>query len=251
MSSWGRKRQAIIIAYILLAVLIAAAFLYFFVLYTPPSCFDGEQNGSEEGVDCGGSCSKVCAFQAARPNIVWSRSFQVGEGVYNVAAFIDNPNFEVGTDLAYTIRGYDDKNVIVAEIQDSVQLAPREQRVVFHQAVNTENRDIERTFITFDDNHDWYKGEPTPELVGMLGYRLDKVDTNPSLEVDIRNTSVQPLSDVEIIVVLYNQDENVEHVSRTVVDRLEPASDRTVFFSWREPFDNFITRVEIFTHPRE
>jgi hypothetical protein len=80
----------------------------------------------------------------------------------------------------------------------------------------------------------------------MKGYRLDKKETTPSLEVDIRNASVNPLRNLEIVAVLYNQNENVEHISRTYLEEFPATSDRTIFFSWREPFDNFITKVEIF-----
>lgn len=251
MSAWGRKRQAIILAYIALAAFIAVAFVYFFVLYSPPSCFDGEQNGLEEGVDCGGNCARVCAFSATDPNILWARSFEVGPGVYNMAAYVENPNFDIATTLNYTLRGFNEKNIIVAEVSDAIELAPREKRVVFHQSVETKNRDIERTFIAFDDNYEWYKDESIEQVVEMSGYRIDKLETNPSLEIDVRNTGVAPLEDLEIVVVLYNQDENVEHISRTFLERMEATSDRSIFFSWRKPFDNFITRVEIFPRIRE
>ncbi|MFW0871304.1 MAG: hypothetical protein ACKKL4_02525 [Patescibacteria group bacterium] len=247
MSAWGRKRQAIIIAYLILGLIIITAFFYFFVLYNPPSCFDGKQNGLEEGVDCGGACTKVCSFKATSPNIVWARSFEVGPGVYNMAAYIENPNFEIGTTLQYTLRGFNKDNMLVAEVNDSIDLAPRERRIIFHQAVSTDNRKIERSYLTFEEGYSWYKDEAQSKVVEMIGYRLDKLETSPSLEVDLRNTGVDPLKDLEIIVVLYNQDENVEHISRTYVDHLVGTGERTVFFSWRKPFDNFIARVEIFT----
>jgi hypothetical protein len=147
MSTWGRKRQAIIISYIILVLVIIAAFIYFFMIYSPPSCFDGKQNGLEEGIDCGGSCTRVCSFSATDPNILWVRSFEVGPGVYNMAAFLENPNFDIGTTINYALRGFNEENVLVAEITDSVKLAPREKRIIFHQAVETKERTIERSFI--------------------------------------------------------------------------------------------------------
>ena len=251
MSAWGRKRQAVIIGYILLLALIVALFFYFFVLYNPPSCFDGKQNGLEEGVDCGGACALVCPFAATSPNILWARSFEVGPGVYNMVASVENPNFDLAATVDYVIRGYNEANVMVAEIINSVVLSPQEQRIIFHQGVETKNSTIARTFISLDENYQWYKQEAEANPVQMISYRFDRLESAPLLEVVLGNTSVFPVENLEVVAVLFNQDGNVEHSSRTLLDEIAADGESTVFFSWREPFDNYITRVETYTRVRE
>ncbi len=107
MRTWARQRQAIMITYIVLLALVGAAVFYFLVVYKAPNCFDGQQNGYEEGTDCGGGCQLVCPFAAAQPNIVWARAFEIAPGVYNFAAEVENPNFKVGTNIEYSFKGYD------------------------------------------------------------------------------------------------------------------------------------------------
>jgi hypothetical protein len=35
-----------------------------------PTCSDVKQNGSETGIDCGGSCTQVCRVQAVSVNVI-------------------------------------------------------------------------------------------------------------------------------------------------------------------------------------
>ena len=72
--------------------ILVVGFIAYRVLYEAPTCSDGVQNGDEEGVDCGGACDRVCSFQAVDPIVLWERFFEVGPGVYNTVALIENPN---------------------------------------------------------------------------------------------------------------------------------------------------------------
>ena len=68
----------------LCALIIVPVYLVYFVV--EPTCTDGFMNGDERGVDCGGSCFLICAFDIAPPTIVWAESFNVLDGQYNVVA---------------------------------------------------------------------------------------------------------------------------------------------------------------------
>ena len=252
MSAWARQRQTIVITYIVLIIAVIVAIVYFLVIYKPPSCFDGERNGLEEGVDCGGGCQLVCPFAAARPNIAWARAFRVAEGVYNIAAEVENPNFQVGTTINYSLKSYDDENVLINEIYESVTLYPKEKRIIFEPAVQTQNRSISRVFLEFDQDNNWYNLTDIPKRIITQGYNFDNLDTNPSLQVELRNTSIRPVGDLIVIAVLYDEEENVEQVSRTLVDVIGADSVGQAFFSWRRPFNNPIGTAEVFVvEPRE
>lgn len=252
MSVWSKQRQAIIVTYMILIAMIGVAIFYFLVIYNPPSCFDGEQNGYEEGIDCGGGCELVCPFSASNPNIAWARAFEVGPGVYNFAAEVENPNFEVGTTIEYSFRGYNEENILVAEINDEVTLYPTEKRIIFEPAVETGSRTVNRVFLEFGENSGWYQTPRITQRVITQDYRLDNLDIAPSLRVDLRNTDIRSISDLIVTAVLFNQNDNVEQVSRTIVDGIGADSVGQAFFSWRKPFDATIQNVEVFViEPRE
>ena len=246
MSAWSAGRQAVIITYIILIGVIAAAVFYFLFVYQSPSCFDNIQNGLEEGIDCGGGCQLVCPFAASEPNIAWARAFEIAPGVYNLAAEVENPNFTVGTNIDYTFRAYNEANVLVAEINNQMTLYPTERRVVFEPAVETGNRSISRVFFEFGDNSGWYNLQALPDRVVMQDYVLRNADSLPSLEVNLRNTDIRKVGNLVVTAVLYNAVENVEQVSQTLVDGIEGDSTQAAFFSWRDAFVSPIQTIEIF-----
>ena len=246
MSTWALRRQAIVITYIILIALMGAAIFYFFVLYQAPSCFDGTQNGYEEGVDCGGGCQLVCPFSATEPNILWARAFEVAPGVYNLAAEVENPNFNVGTNVQYSFKGYDSDNVLITEVNQQVALYPTERRIIFEPAVETGNRTLERVFLEFEGNSGWYSVEKTPERITTNSYKLENTDTRPSLRVVLQNKDVRPVQNLTVMAVLYNQEENIEQVSQTYVEAVPADDTAEAFFSWRRAFENTIQRVEVF-----
>jgi hypothetical protein len=61
--SWGARRQLMIIGTFVAIIVVIALAIIIPKLNTKPTCSDGKQNGTEQGVDCGGACSKLCAFQ--------------------------------------------------------------------------------------------------------------------------------------------------------------------------------------------
>ena len=63
--SWASNRRLAYISVVLFGVLAVVLFVGLVVFYEAPTCFDGKRNGTEEGVDCGGSCDLICSFSAA------------------------------------------------------------------------------------------------------------------------------------------------------------------------------------------
>src|SRR5262245_15346669 len=59
--SWASGRRFSIIALIVGVIALVVAAVTFFSMQKAPSCVDNLQNQDEEGVDCGGSCSYLCA----------------------------------------------------------------------------------------------------------------------------------------------------------------------------------------------
>src|SRR3989338_1414996 len=94
---WAFVRQ---LAYVIAMFTLLSGALYFgyrTFFYTAPTCFDGMQNGEEAGVDCYGSCEKICIAQIAQPSIEWAKAFKVQDGLYHAVALIANTNRVAGT----------------------------------------------------------------------------------------------------------------------------------------------------------
>ena len=94
--SWRAKRQiGVIFIFLAVAAVVLAIFLYP-ILVKKPTCFDTKMNGTETGVDCGGTCMKFCSADIKQPVVLWSRSFKVTDGLYNAAAYVQNQNPTAG-----------------------------------------------------------------------------------------------------------------------------------------------------------
>src|SRR3989344_2585469 len=112
--SWRAKQQFKYFSFIAGAVLLILGAVLFFIFTRPGTCSDGKQNNGELGVDCGGSCARLCPFEISDVIVHWARAFPAREGFYDAVASIENPNFNAGVkDFTYTFKLYDVKNIIV------------------------------------------------------------------------------------------------------------------------------------------
>jgi hypothetical protein len=123
--------------------------IYYQYVYKAPNCFDLIQNGTETGVDCGGSCQRICEASIIPPLIQWSQSFKIVDGQYNAVAYVENKNKDIGTpELKYIFRLYDADGLIV-EREGKTVLPPESVYPIFEGRVMTGTRIPTRTTIEF------------------------------------------------------------------------------------------------------
>lgn len=90
---------------VLVFLLVLATLVYALFLYDSPTCFDGDMNGAERGVDCGGACERICAMDVTAPRVLWAQSFEITSGLYNAVGYVENRNPVEGTkNLRYEFR---------------------------------------------------------------------------------------------------------------------------------------------------
>ena len=235
---------------LLIAFVGVPAYLYF---YTPPTCTDGLQNGTEEGVDCGGNCPIICSFKAVDPLIHWSRVFQVIPGVYTVIAFVENPNIAYETDnLLYTFKLRDTAGVLVYEQKGSMYLPSRYSLPVFATSIRTGERIPARVDFEFLQPPVWTEAENEWKSgIEVVERRLTNASTSPRLTARIRNTTLFDITNMPLVATLYDSDENAIHASRTVVDILPASEEMDIVFTWPEPFTRNVAQIDIVAVPTE
>ena len=94
--SWASQRKAAYFGGVFALIALAIGVPLFIYFNRAPSCTDAKQNGGEQGVDCGGSCKKLCTAQTKDLVILWNRAFRVADGAYDVLAMVTNPNLGAG-----------------------------------------------------------------------------------------------------------------------------------------------------------
>lgn len=246
MSRWAQNRRTMIIFSFIVLIALGVFAFYTLVFYEPASCFDGELNGIEEGIDCGGSCTLVCPFQAAEPLVLWARSFEVSDGVYNLTGIIENPNFDVKVDTQYKFEAYNTQNALIEDIFGDITLYPTEKKPVFEAAVNTGFQDISRVFLRTVGEPVWTKAEQREQSVFVTSRVLEDTDTLPKLRVDLVNRAIEPKRNLAITVILYDAQDTASQSSKTFLEYIDRDATAAVFFTWPEAFLQEITKIDVF-----
>lgn len=235
MASWGAKRKTLYVStFIVLAGGIITA-LFFGIFYKKPTCFDGRRNGTETGMDCGGACRKVCEAEAAAPKILWARAFQTSSGVYNAAAYIENPNiYSAAKDVPYIFRLFDEQNILVYERKGKTDIEQNNSFIVFEPNIKTGNRNAKFAFFEFEKAPNWQRveAETATAYLKVRTQSLEQNTTPARFQATIENTSFESISDVEAVAVLYNSEGNAIAVSRTVLDEIGAEGETTATFTW-------------------
>lgn len=211
--------------------------VYFAYFYVSPTCFDQTQNGEEHGVDCGGTCARYCRFEISPPKVLWVKPFKILNGQYNIVAYIENANREVGTKmLPYTMTLADNEGVIV-ERSGNTTVPPNGTYPIFEGRVMTGDRIPTEASITFtnQDSVVWL-----PANIGRGDFFLEKrdlvdIDTKPRLNAQVRSSLIEENDGVEIVATMFNAKGEPLTASRTFIEYFKGRSTENVVFTWPEP----------------
>lgn len=244
--SWGTNRRNAVLLTTFFIIFIPVAFIAFILFYNPPTCFDGKQNGNESGVDCGGSCQLVCTTQAYDPVVLWERYFLVDEGVYNVLAYVENPNPTAEVAGArYAFKLYNEENVLIGEKAGVVTLGPKSVRPIIETGIETFRQVPTRVSFEFQEQFVFEKKDPKDALVVIKDEEIENELTAPRVNAKIQNISLQNLRDIDVIVIAYDVFDNVLGTSSTYVPTLVSEEVRDIVFTWPQPFPEDVVRLEV------
>ena len=225
-----------------LLVFILAYSHYF---YVAPSCFDNRQNGSETGVDCDGSCSRICAVDVQQPQALWARSFRVSEGQYNAVAYIENKNkIAASPELSYTFALYDQSGLIT-ERKGKTILPPDSVYPVFEARIDTQGRVPTQTFITLDPIGLWLPATVGRDQFTITNRKLTNADDKPRLDATVRNNALTAAEKVEVVATIFDTHGNALTSSRTFLDTIAPRTEANAVFTWPEPIAKTVRSCEV------
>ncbi len=214
--------------------------------YEAPTCFDTTQNGIERGVDCGGSCVRVCSIDVTPPFVLWSRAFEIVPGQYNAVAYVENRNLDVGSPkMQYTLSLYDAQGLIVTK-KGSTVLPPDSTYPIFEGRINTEGRVPTQTVFELDDQNSlWLPASVGREQFVIEERTLKNADNEPRLDARIRNEALTPMRNVEVVATIFDAKKNALTASMTIVPYFEGRTTQSVVFTWPEPIAKTLRSCEV------
>jgi hypothetical protein len=244
--NWAMQRRLLYFLGLILLLLIIFAPPIYKRLNKEATCFDNKKNGDETGIDCGGSCLRVCDVDIEDPIVLWTRSFKVTEGIYNSVTMIENSNVDLeASNVSYTFKLFDDRNILVYERKGRTDLLSQKIFPIFEGSIFVGERIPAQTFFEFTNDISWdTKVEETPK-VSVRNKTLLNEDTSPRIEAELENGSLIDIRDIEVIALVFDSKNNAITSSRTVVDILEKDSTVNVTFTWPKPFEGKANKIEV------
>jgi len=244
--SWGTSRRNTILFVVALVIFVPGGVISFLVFYEPANCFDSKQNGSETGIDCGGSCQLLCTTQVTKPVVLWERPFRIMDGTYNLLAYIENPNPTAYVrNASYVFKMYNEDNVPIGERPGVVSIAPKSVRPIIEANVQTFEQTPARVTFEFVGDLVYEQTQPKESLVIIKDEFIENEATSPRIKAKIQNISLNTLSKIDVVVLVYDVFDNVLGTSSTFVDSLTSEEVRDIVFTWPQSFADDVARIEL------
>ena len=191
--TWAFKRQVFYIVVLILFFSGVGFLIAYPVVNKAPSCFDNKQNGTETGIDCGGSCAIACLAQTDPVSILWARSFRVVPGRYNAVAYLENHNKNTAINkINYRFRFADENNIYIGQKEGSTYVPPSGRFAVFEPGINVGNSIPVYTTFEFTQTPQWITipQEKINQLKVLVSdVVLENESTSPTLSATIKNSS--------------------------------------------------------------
>lgn len=254
MASWSSRRKlryALGVTFVLVVFIAVPVFL---LVYKAPTCFDLRQNGKETGIDCGGSCARLCQSAFLPPSIKWggAKLEKLADGLYNISAYLVNPNINgAAKDVPYRMSLYDAAGVLIVEKDGKVNLNPYRNSLAFQTAVNVEKRVPTKATFEFTKAPMWFKSEDALVNLNIVDRKYEEDGTSSSLEVILENRGLTALENIQVSVILYDISDNVIGFSQTFIDSIAPKGGReSANYTWPINREGKVTSIEVMSSIR-
>ncbi|MCS7183916.1 MAG: hypothetical protein NZ866_01035 [Patescibacteria group bacterium] len=236
--SWRLKKQLIygLIFIFIFSFLIIGLFI---LIKPPPSCFDGKQNGNEEGIDCGGPCLPCeivnLNLTSEKPKIIY-----YPDNTIDIIIKLKNPSSKYG------LKKFKAKIILIgedvkAEFSEENFILPLQTK--FLTFLNFKKPDFEIKSVNLEidfDKKDWQEIEYQETQIEMLNYSYEE----NKFKAEIVNNDNFPYSEVEINFIIYDIFENIIGALKTKIDYLEPLERKEIILTL-PPLVNQINRIEM------
>jgi hypothetical protein len=245
--SWSQRRKSTYILSVLIIFIIAIFLIVLKIVNKPATCFDQKQNQGELGIDCGGPCTLLCRAQYSDPIVLWVRWAKVkNTGTYNVLAYAQNPNLNIGAkNVPYLFKVYDKNNLLLFQKTGLTYIPPNNNFVVYDDGMNINDKIPARIVFTFLEGISWSKLQTQEINISPISKNLTGEDTKPKLIATMKNKSLLPIKKIEVVAVLYNIDDNAIAFSKTIIDSIDKEGTQDAVFTWPDKFTDKVYRIDV------
>jgi hypothetical protein len=219
------------------------------------SCVDGEQNGQETGVDCGGPDCIQCEFKNIHDlQAEWVKIFLVNLGEssnennnYFLIAKITNPNEKIGApSFEYFYNFYDSDNALVGNASGLSFISPLQSKLILVSFDNPAL--IKRAELKLSRNIDWQILEkPIYAGLDFSGIKFGQPENQNEgvfkAEAAFSNNSSFFLPEVTVNALVLDKDDKILSVNKTLIRNVGIGESANFEMIWFSPFSGEISRL--------
>jgi hypothetical protein len=246
--NWAARRRLFILGTIGVVVLAILFVLFYHSFDKPPSCTDGIQDGGEQGIDCGGPCPYLCTALEQAPVVEFTQALPTPTGETDVIAYVENENQNAyALNVPYQVSLYTSGDTLgAAPITGTIDLPPGASVPVFIPNINSGKLVVTSAFLTLDPSViKWQPGSASPTVPTVANTTLGSSNQSPEITATLDNPTPYPLSNVKVIIAIFNASGNVIAASQTVLLTIPAQGSAPAIFTWNTPFSSKPARIDV------
>ncbi len=255
--SWRRKRQALILTILSLIILGFSFYKLYPYIVPAPSCFDNKLNGDETGIDCGGSCEKICQVDIIPLAIKYTRFVESEYGLYDFIAMVENKNGDKvpeNSKMLYSFTAYDKAGKIIKVIEGEADVPVGQNFPVIEQNIpldfGSSGNALDKISFNILNNYDsWQKADTgyKENFFEIKNYTLEPYKNGiTQLEIVLENRSPAIFRNVPIKVLLLDGQGNIYAANETLKTEIKSREIFPVIFTWRNPLKSIDPTIEVY-----
>jgi hypothetical protein len=229
------------------SIFMVVIFIFIFLSQkSNPTCFDEILNQNEENIDCGGSCSP-CIDTYFEDIEVLSSDILLFDGGYDVFARIKNPNSRYGIgDLKYKFKFYDQDGNFISEKKGKSYILASETKYILESNLSVTPTP---SFVRFEvESIDWQEQERSIVKLPIFSKKYESVSIPGSVVVSqvtgvIENQTNYSFIDVDVVVILFDDNEKQIAINQTKINNLRAAERRGLVIPWFSKIDGKVSKV--------
>ena len=246
MISWRVRRQLTVIA---ILVAFAGGILFWLTARSLPaaSCTDTRRNNGETDVDCGGPCTP-CELKNPKPlSVFWARFGRAGEGSYDVAALVENPNQTLSSDLVRYEFVLLDQYGIIGHKEGTAYIYPGERLTIIEPNIRTSREPVSVEFVV--ERTAWKSAafERPPLTVERRGHMISEEGgkKHSRAEAQIFNDGPLRYRRMEVTFVMFDDAGNLVGANRVLAEDISPNERRMVASIWPDVLPGSVARIDV------
>ena len=245
------RKQVTVAAIFSLILIVFLGLFYFFFFYQAPVCTDGIQNGREEGIDCGGTCTNACIEKVTGAPFVIEEVAVMPGGTdkYDVLGRIHNPNDTEGaSSFEYSLVLKDATGKELTTKKGTSYILPQEHKTLIEVGLESATVPATATLTIGSITWERFSGYQEKPNINIYQKRYNQVAGGVGFGEAfglVSNESPFDFRSLTVKVILRDREGKPLAVNSTEMRTVTSGEERDFRLLWPEQFPGAVEAVDM------